>query len=520
MFNRRRFLESGVSAAAYASIGASLYACSNTSASPVPKSGLDQLRSAIKGSVIVPSDAAYAIASQPWNAQFANILPAAVVVVAGADDVAQTINFAREHKMSFAVRNGRHSFAGFSANNGLIVDVSALTAVRIDKPRDSVTIGAGQTNLPLYAKLWPARMTVPAGTCPTVGLTGLSAAAGFGRLSRLYGLTCDNILELTLVTAAGKVVTANRSENADLFWACRGGGGGNFGAVVELTARLHPVDMLFTEIAYTFPLANAVAVMTAFQEWAGELPDRGHCWTEIHTGAPKEGASLVIEFTFAGPEDSARALGQRLVRAAGVKPSATSIVTAPYLSTMRDSLCAGLRPDECAYTGVSPHGVLPRPAFYAKSDLIRKTWPVQAFEALVEAIAKRQADPVLTPADFQGAVNIGKVALETAGGAILRPAESPAAFAHRDIRYVVQYQSRWRPGSNDSVADANIAWTQAMYESVRPWLSGSAYQGYADPHLANWQRQYYGDSLERLRAIKRKYDPDNVFRYPQSIPPA
>jgi FAD/FMN-containing dehydrogenase len=478
------------------------------------------LRSSIQGRVVVPSDSTYDVESQPWNARFANVLPAAVVVVANANDVAQTIKFAREYNLSFSMRNGRHSFAGFSANAGLIVDVSALKNVRADRARQRATFGAGLTNLPLYTSLWPTRMTVPAGTCPTVGLTGLSAAAGFGRLSRLYGLTCDNILELQIVTAAGEIVTANKNEHADLFWACRGGGGGNFGAVVELTARLHPVDMLFTEIVYTFPLAHAVQLMTALQEWVSELPDRGHCWTEIDTRAPKDGAAVIVEFTFAGPEERARALGEKLVRAAGVKPSATSIVTEPYLSTMRDSLCAGLRPDECAYTGVSPHGVLPRPAFYAKSDLIRQTWPAQAFEALAEAIARRQADPTLTPQDFQSAVNIGKIAFETAGGAIARPPENAAAFAHRDIRYVVQYQSRWRPGSSDSVADANIAWTQATYESVRPWLSGSAYQGYADPNLSDWQRQYYGASLSRLRAIKKKYDPANVFRYAQSIPPA
>lgn len=518
MLNRRRFLESGASAAAFASMGGSLSACSAAGGSSLPTSYLDQLRAAIAGRVIVPSDSAYGFESQPWNARFANVLPAAVVIVAGANDVAQTMKFAREHRLSFAMRNGRHSFAGFSANAGLVVDVSNLTDVRADPAREQTTIGAGLTNLPLYTKLWPTRMTVPAGTCPTVGLTGLSAAGGFGRLSRLYGLTCDNILEVKLVTAAGDVVTANQRENADLLWACKGGGGGNFGAVVELTARLHPVDMLITEIAYTFPLASAVRVMTAFQEWVVELPDRGHCWTEIHTGSPKDGASLVIEFTFAGSEKQAIALGQELIGAAGVQPSATSMMTLPYLSAMRDYICAGLRPDECAYTGVSAHGVLPRPAFYAKSDLIRQMWPAQAFEALVDAIARRQADPVLTPPDFQGSVNIGKVAFETAGGAIARLPASAAAFAHRDIRYVVQYQSRWRPGSSDSVANANIAWTQAMYESVRPWLSGSAYQGYADPNLLDWQQQYYGASLPRLREIKRKYDPDNVFRYPQSIP--
>jgi len=417
------------------------------------------------------------------------------------------------------MRNGRHSFAGFSANTGLIVDVSNLVDVRVNRAGESATFGAGMTNLPLYAKLWPSRMTVPAGTCPTVGLTGLSAAGGFGRLGRLYGLTCDNILELTLVTAAGEIVTASEGENPDLLWACKGGGGGNFGAVVELTARLHPVDMLFTEIVYTFPISGAVRFMAAFQEWVAGLPDRGHCWTELRTGDPKNGADVLVEFTFAGPESQARAWGEALVRAAGIRPRSSSIATAPYLSAMRDYICAGLRPDECAYVGVSPHGVLPRPAFYAKSDLIRSTWPAQAFEALVEAIERRQADPVMTPKDYVGGLNVGKFAFETAGGAIARPA-APAAFAHRDIRYVVQYQSRWRPYSSDAIANANIAWTNAAYESVRPWLSGSAYQGYADRGLSDWQRQYYGASLHRLRAIKRKYDPENVFRYPQSIPPA
>jgi FAD/FMN-containing dehydrogenase len=520
MLNRRRFLESGASAAAFASLGASLSACSAGGGSPPYPSPLDQLRSAIEGRVIVPADAAYGIASQPWNARFANVLPVAVVVVAGANDVVESIKFAREYGLSFAMRNGRHSFAGFSANTGLIVDVSGLADVRVDSAREQVTIGAGLTNLPMYAKLWPTRMAIPGGTCPTVGLTGLSAAGGFGRLSRMYGLMCDSILEVKLVTAAGKLVTANEREHADLLWACKGGGGGNFGAAVELTARLHPVDMLFTEIEYKFPLAGAVRVMTALQEWADELPDRGHCEALIVTGAPKDGAVVAVAFTFAGTEARAHALSRKFLRAAGIPPSSMSVVTQPFLSNMRDWLCAGLRPDECAYTGVSAHGVLARPSFYAKSDMMRQTWPAQAFEALVDAIARRQADPVLTPPDFQLALNAGKILFETAGGAVARQPRTAGAFAHRDTRYVVQYQSRWRPGSSDSVADANIAWTQATYESVRQWLSGSAYQGYADPNLPDWARQYYGASLQRLRAIKRNYDPDNVFRYPQSIPPA
>ena len=184
LLSRRRFLKSGASVAAFASVGVALSDCNIAGSSSLPTSRLDRLRSAIAGSVIVPSDSTYGIESQPWNAHFSSVLPVAVVLVSNANDVAQTITFARENRLSFAMRNGRHSFAGFSANAGLIVDVSNLTDVRVDRAADRSTFGAGLTNLPLYTKLWPTRMTVPAGTCPTVGLTGLSAAGGFGRLSR------------------------------------------------------------------------------------------------------------------------------------------------------------------------------------------------------------------------------------------------------------------------------------------------------------------------------------------------
>ena len=473
----------------------------------------------IRGDVIVPVDPRYAIASQPWNARFERVLPAAVVVVADAGDVATTIKFARENSTSFVVRSGRHSFAGFSANTGLIVDTTNLKSLGVDRSRQQATFGAGWTILPLYNAVWPTRMTVPAGVCPTVGLGGLSAAGGFGRLSRTYGLTCDNIVQAKVVDANGALLTANQHENADLWWALRGGGGGNFGAVVEFTAQMHPADMPFTEITYVFPLAVAVRVMLALQDWVAALPDNGHIWTEIDTGAPSDGAVVKVEFTYAGSPQRALALGQALVDAVGSKPSSTSVVTAPYITIMDDISCKGLRPDECAFAGVSLHGVLPRPAFYAKSDMMRETWPSQPFEALVDAIARRQANPVMTPPDFRFGVNVGKIAFESAGGAISRQPSSFAAFAHRDTRFVAQYQGRWHPDAGEAVADTNIAWTQAMYESVRPWLSGSAYQGYADPFLADWPQQYYGASLPRLREIKRKYDPANVFHYRQSLSP-
>ena len=365
-------------------------------------------------------------------------------------------------------------------------------------------------------------MAVPAGTCPTVGVTGLALGGGFGRLSPLYGLTSDNLLGVRMVSANGDILTADDRENSDLLWACRGGGGGNFGVVTELTFRLRPVDMPFTDFNYVFGWQSALKVLSAWQDWIAELPREGHSDLQLVTGAPtaEGGATVKIDFTFAGDPARGEVLARDLLGAAGVAPLTANRTTNSFVSTELAWGCAGMRPDECQFQGLSPDGKLVRFAIYTASDFVMKPWPQAGLEKLVEAIERRQADRVLTPTEFEPGAQIGKVLIEACGGAINDTAPDATAFPHRGMLYVSQYQSRWLPGAEPATIAANIAWTRAMYNSVAAYRSGASYVNYTDPDLPDWPRAYYGANLPRLQQIKRKYDPNNLFRFPQSIPPA
>jgi FAD/FMN-containing dehydrogenase len=520
--HRRTFIKSGLALAGGATEALSLQGCATPEPSSRLATRLNALARAVRGKVVVPEQSSYLLLGRSWNARFDGVAPLAIVMAADESDVAQAITFARDTGLPFVARSGGHSFAGYSTCPGIVIDVRALNTVRVDRSRARATVGAGMTNLPLYEALWPERMAVPAGTCPTVGITGLALGGGFGRLSPLHGLASDNLLGVRVVGADGKVVIADEQQNRDLLWACRGGGGGNFGVATELTFRLAPVDMPFTDIGFTFALPSALRVLRAWQSWITELPPQGHCDLHLVTDAPTPdgGAVVKVDFTYPGNPERAQKLARELIGTAASKPLHTITTTAPFVSSERNWTCAGLQPDECQYQGLTPNGKLPRTAMYIKSDLVFRPWPDEGLERLIAAVARRQADRRFTPQDFHAGAQVGKVYLESCGGAINHTAADATAFPHRNMLYVAQYQARWLPGSDTSLADANVAWVRAMYDSVAPWRSGASYVNYTDPDLTDWQRAYYAANLPRLKEIKRKYDPDNVFRFAQSIPPA
>lgn len=507
MMERRAFLKLGLALAGGAA--GALPRAFATAAEPPPglADRLAALARSLRGRVVVPADPGYAMLAQ-------------LVVVADEGDIAGAIAFARGEGIDFVVRNGGHSFGGYSATGGLVIDVRSLKAVRPDVGAGTVTVGAGMTNLSLYQALWPLRMAVPAGTCPTVGVTGLALGGGFGSLSPLYGLACDNLLGLRLIKADGEIVTADERENTDLYWACRGGGGGNFGAVAELRFRMQPVDMPFTLGNWVFGWRSALKVLAAWQDWIAELPPDGHSYLQLVTGAPTPdgGPAVKIDLAFAGKPERGEALARDLIGAAGVEPTSADVEVQPFIVGEQDWTCAGLTPDECQVAGISPSGKLTRYAIYAASDFVTDPWPEDGLALLIEAIDRRQADRTLTPEAFQPDVHVGKVLMESTGGAINRIAPDATAFPHRSSRYFTQYQSRWLPGANAATVTANIAWTGAMFDSVAAYRSGASYVNYADPDLPDWQHAYYGANLDRLRQIKTKCDPYNVFRFPQSIP--
>jgi len=230
-----------------------------------------QLARTIQGDVVVPSDPAYTQARVLYDTRFDGVHPRAVVFVESIADVEKTVRWARKHALRLTPRSGGHSYGGYSVSPGVVVDVSRLHGVTV-APNGRAAVGAGARLIDVYDRLWQHGVTVPAGTCPTVGIAGLTQGGGIGFAARKFGLTCDNLVQAILVTADGRALVAGPREHADLYWAVRGGGGGNFGIVTRLVFRTHAVANVAT-CTVAWPWSDARQVVRAWQQWAPHAPD-------------------------------------------------------------------------------------------------------------------------------------------------------------------------------------------------------------------------------------------------------
>ena len=522
-FRRRELIRRGAVVGGAIVGGGLLAACGGqapTGARAAP--GLTDLAASLEGELVLPSAPGYRAARLVWDSRFDGARPLAVARVASAADVAEVVDFARDGGVPLIVRGGGHSFAGYSTGDGLVLDLSGLDGVTADDGAEIGRIGAGATMLNIYRELWAKRRAISGGTCPTVGVTGLAAGGGLGVLSRRHGLTCDRLAEIEIVTADGRLRRASAHENPDLYWATRGGGGGNFGVITSLAFELVAVDTPFTYAEYELPWSAAEATLAAWQEWLPSSPEQTWSAVELGTQAPEGGAepAVAVEIVHAGSEAEADSVVADLLGAIGARPVSRQSSSGPFYDIEAAFYCKGLRPKECSLAGKTPAGEFPRSALYSKSDVASGPWPGTGLGLLVEAIERRQRDRVLTPRDFDPAHTIGKVLIEAADGAVNSPAPDATAFVHRDNLFVAQYQSRWRSGADPDVVDANLAWADELYATVEPYRSGSAYQNYIDANLDDWERAYYGANLARLSAIKSRRDPGGLFSFAQSIPPA
>lgn len=479
---------------------------------------IEELAAAIRGGVVLPGDPGYPAAALIWNARFDDARPLAVVRPADAADVCTVVNFARDHGVPLRARGGGHSFAGYSTGDGLMVDLSALLGVEIDEGGELATLGAGFANLTAYRALWPQRVAVCAGVCPTVGLTGLACGGGLGVLSRKHGLTSDNLLAAEIVTAGGRLLSVSESENQDLLWALRGGGGGNFGILTSLTFRTVPVDMPFTHARYRFPWSAAADVVAAWQEWMPASPAETWSLMELETQAPGSEPTVFVEVVHAGGPEGVEPSLAALVDAVGVGPEHRLLESGPFFAVEHDFFCRGLRRKECDLEDRTAAGAIARPALYARNDVVKERWPADAVGVVIDWMERRQRDPVLTPESFDEGHTVGKVLIEAADAAVNSVAPDATAFVHRDNLCMAQYQSRWRGGSGADVEEANLEWVRGLHAAMAPWRSGSVYQNYMDPELENWADAYYGANLPRLREVKGAYDPENLFNFEQSVP--
>ena len=479
---------------------------------PVP-ADWRKLEASLDGQLVRPSSAGYPVDVRSYNPIFDGAHPEAIAYCATTADVSLALEFAERHGIELSLRSGGHCYGGWSTGSGLVVDVSPMNQVDYDPVTGLVSVGSGTRLIDLYAGLAPHGVAVPGGSCPSVGIAGLALGGGFGVLGRKLGLTCDYLAAAEVVLASGETVTCDATHHPDLFWASRGGGGGSFGVVTRFSFVTHPIGELglFTLV---WPWSKAATVASAWQDWAPLAPDElwSNCLLVASQSTPTgEAPAARVTGVYVGPQAALQTLVDELVSEIGTSPFTEFVGSAGYLDTMLiEGGCENDTVAECHLTGESPAGTLTRGPFVAKSNIVNSKLSSAAVATMLAAVEQRQASPVLSGGGF---------VLDAAGGAINRVAPDATAYVHRRSLATLQYVANWGDPSSSTVAAANRRWIGATWRSMHPYVSSGAYSNYADPELVGWQQAYWGSNLARLTEIKRAYDPLNVFRFPQSIPP-
>ncbi|MFB6810622.1 FAD-binding oxidoreductase [Streptomyces sp. NPDC056387] len=467
----------------------------------------------IDGRVVLPGDRDYPEARQSFQPRYDAVAPGAVAYPAHAADVAVCLDFARRSASPVVPRAGGHSYAGWSTcAGGLVVDVGAMAGRAVEGT--GVRIGAGARLGDVNRALAGRGLGLPTGLCPTVGIAGLTLGGGLGLASRAYGTTSDALTGVTVVTPDGIVREADATRNAELFWALRGGGGGNFGVVTEFRFRTHPAgDCAYAELHWAE--ADSAALLRGWQRWLTALPEPFWSQVEFLVEAGPAAAPAVRVLCLDGRAELDRQL-TRLSDLVGRPLRDSWVVVRGYEETLRAmSGCAERSAAQCHLPGTlpgrNPEGLVGRDSYGGRSDFWGGAGLPDAGIAAVLAAVRRYGQSV--PGGGLGVVQFsGEL-----GGAVNRPAPSDTAFVHRDSAFLTQYLAYWPVSATPSEVARHQGWLDGLWQDLRPWASGRAYQNYVDPKLPAWREAYYGPNLARLEAVRRAYDPERLFRFPQAV---
>ena len=522
--SRRDFLKltggAAIGAGAAASISPGVAAALERMGASASQAGIDwaALQAELAGTVLRPSSPGWAPAIELFNTVFGDIVPQAVAYCASPADVAAALRFARANGLEMRARNGRHSYGGYSTCEGLIIDVTDMADIEVGPGATTARIGAGALIIDVYTALAVHGVTIPSGTCASIGVTGVALGGGQGETSRAFGMTCDALVEVEIVTADGEILTASATQHPDLLWACQGGGGGNFGIVTRLTFRTFPITNV-TTFDVAWPWTDAAAVMAGWQAWLPTLPDELFSGLALLSSEGGPGASpyLGAAGTFIGDEAALDVVLAPLL-AVGTPAAVTKTPQTWTEAFNAYAGCASKTLEQCHPTYWNPPGQLPQNTWKAKSLYFGEPLPADGIAALVAWIDARQADPLQPTTAPQ--FGTGGIGFDSYGGAINRVAPDATAFVHRDSLFHGQFLAYWYDGAPAGLVDDNLAWIAGFFDAMTPYGNGESYQNYIDPDLPDWLHAYYGSNLPRLQEIKRAYDPEDVFRFAQSIPPA
>jgi FAD/FMN-containing dehydrogenase len=443
--------------------------------------------------VVTPEDPVYEQARRTWNGLI-DRRPALIARPASAGEVARAIAYARTEGLPLAVRCGGHSVPGHSSvEGGLVMDLSThLGDVRVDPETRSVRVGGGVLLGALDRATQRHGLVVPSGHVSHTGVGGLTLGGGTGWLMRRYGLTIDSLRSAEVVTAEGEIVLADAAEHADLFWALRGGGG-NFGVVTEFEFEAHPLGTELVAGMLVYPLEQAREVLGFVRDWMETAPDELTSFPVFVTAPPQppfpaelQGSPvLAVGVAYAGAIDEGLRAIEPLKRFA--IPALDLAGPMPYLAlqTMLDASV--------------PHGL----HNYNRAEWLGDLGE-DAIDALVDHVG-RMSSP------------LSQVILARMGGSVARVPADATAFPHRQAHTLLWSVSAWRP---DEDPEPHLRWAREITSALKPYAAGGVYVNALGDEPAERVRSAYGSNWQRLGEIKRRYDPDNVFRHNANIQPA
>jgi FAD/FMN-containing dehydrogenase len=438
---------------------------------------LDGLRSALDGEVFDPDTAGYDDVRRPADVRYGGVRPRLVVRCRSDADVVAALGHARGTGLHIVPRGGGHCFAGRSSTAGMVLDLSGLDRVDV-AGGGSATIGAGARLGRVYAELHRHRRTVPAGCGGTVGIAGLTLGGGIGLLGRTHGLTCDSLTGARVVLADGRVVDCDRDREAELFWALRGAGGGQFGVVTSLRFDTVP-EPATTRFVLRWPRPPLGGLVETWQGWAPDAVDEvtANLTVVAEPGAP---VRATVFGACLRPAAETRALVGELGALVGGDPEVDVQGGLPY-SRLKDM-----------FDGVGPNE--PASGLRIRSELFTGSLRSETIGDLCAALAAR------------GDGGPRALAFTALGGAYDRVPAPATAFAHRGCRFQLEH-----------VGAVTSGWIDRSWAIAHADGSGRVYPNFPDPALEDWATAYHGENHARLAAAKRAYDPDRVFRFPQSL---
>ncbi|CAE6714431.1 6-hydroxy-D-nicotine oxidase [Paraburkholderia domus] len=458
----------------------------------VSSSAVEELKTATRGQLLLPGDAGYDEARSIWNAMI-DRHPAMILRCAGVADVRRGVAFARDNDLPLAVRSGGHNIAGTAlCDDGLVLDLSPMKSVQIDPAARRAYVEPGATLGDFDHEAQAFGLATPLGINSTTGVAGLTLGGGFGWLSRRYGMTVDNLISADVVTADGELVHASADSHEDLFWAIRGGGG-NFGVVTRFEFALHPVGPLVYGGLVVLPLDQAKNALLQYRAAVEQMPEELSVWAVSRLAPP---------LPFLPPEVHGKPVIVFAMCYSGPVENGPSVVEA----------VRGFGTPVGEHLGPMPYAMWQQAFDPLLTPGARNYWKSHNLDNISDGLIDALLAAIGTLPSPQCEIFFGQIGAQTS-----RVPVDATAYSSRDTQYAMNVHGRWDDASDD---ERCIAWARAFFDAAAPFALGSVYVNFMTQEESGRVADAYGPNYERLVAVKKHYDPHNLFRHNQNIRPA